>query len=52
MTDTDVTQILSQIEQELPVHPVIPLLQLKGGFEIVEMKIPDEAGVLGTSAED
>lgn len=38
--------ILSQIEQELPVHPLIPLLQLRGGFEIVEVKIPDGAGVL------
>jgi trk system potassium uptake protein TrkA len=35
--------ILSQIEQELPEHPVIPLLQLRHGFEIVEVKIPETA---------
>ena len=44
--------ILSQIEQELPVHPLIPLLQLRSGFEIVEVKIPDEAGVLGDKLGD
>ncbi len=44
--------ILSQIEQELPVHPLIPLLQLRSGFELVEVKIPDEAGVLGDKLSD
>ncbi len=44
--------ILSQIEQELPVHPLIPLLQLRGGFEIVEVKIPDGSGVLGDKLGD
>ena len=39
--------ILSQIEQELPSHPLIPLLTLKGGFEIVEVKIPNDAAVVG-----
>src|SRR3972149_503362 len=35
------TAILSQIEQELPTHPLIPLLTLKGGgLEIVEGKAP------------
>ena len=41
------TVILSQIEQELPSHPLIPLLTLKGGFEIVEVKIPEAAAVVG-----
>lgn len=44
--------ILSQIEQELPVHSLIPLLQLRGGFEIVEVKIPDGSGVLGDKLGD
>ena len=44
--------IVSPIEQELPGHPLIPLLQLRSGFEIVEVKIPDEAGVLGDKLGD
>ena len=44
--------ILSQIEQELPVHPLIPLLQLRSGFELVEVKIPDNAGVVGRKLGD
>src|SRR5581483_9980178 len=35
---TDV--ILAHIEQELPIHPLIPLMTIKGGgLEIVEVKI-------------
>ena len=42
------TAILSQIEQELPTHPLIPLLTLKGGgLEIVEIKVPDTSAVVG-----
>lgn len=42
------TAILSQIEQELPTHPLIPLVTLKGGgLEIVEVKIPQNAAVVG-----
>lgn len=44
--------ILSQIEQELPVHPLIPLLQLRSGFEIVEVKVPENAGVVGRKLGD
>ena len=44
--------ILSQIEQELPVHPLISLLQLRSGFEIVEVKIPNDAGVLDSKVSD
>src|SRR3990172_8396682 len=40
--------ILAQIEQELPTHPLIPLLRLKGGgLEIVEVKVPQSASVVG-----
>ncbi len=39
--------ILSQIEQELPSHPLIPLLTLSSGFQIVEIKIPEGARVAG-----
>jgi trk system potassium uptake protein TrkA len=40
--------ILGLIEQELPSHPMIPLMTLKGGgLEIVEVKIPPDAQVVG-----
>lgn len=39
--------ILAQIEQELPTHPVIPLLHLDRGLELVGVKVPPEAGVVG-----
>lgn len=40
--------IMAQIEQELPSHPIIPLLTLKGGgLEIVEVKIPRHSQVVG-----
>jgi trk system potassium uptake protein TrkA len=40
--------ILAHIEQELPTHPMIPLMTLKGGgLEIVEVKIPPDALVVG-----
>jgi trk system potassium uptake protein TrkA len=40
--------ILAQIEQELPTHPLIPLLTLKGGgLEMVEVKVPDNSAVVG-----
>lgn len=40
--------ILEHIEQELPSHPVIPLLKLKSGsLEVVEVKIPPESKVVG-----
>src|SRR3990170_193962 len=45
--------ILSHIEQELPEHPLITLLTLKGGgLEIVEVRIPDDAGVVGKRVSD
>jgi len=39
--------ILAQIEQELPTHLIIPLLRLSGGLELVGIKVPPEAGVIG-----
>lgn len=47
-TVSSTSVILAHIEQELPSHPLIPLLTLKGsGLEIVEIKIPAEAYVVG-----
>lgn len=43
---TDV--ILAHIEQELPLHSLIPLMTIKGGgLEIVEVKIPPRSSVVG-----
>ncbi|MDO8614399.1 MAG: TrkA family potassium uptake protein [Dehalococcoidia bacterium] len=39
--------ILAHIEQELPTHPLIPLLTLRMGLEIVGLKIPPTAAVVG-----
>jgi len=45
--------ILAHIEQELPTHPLIPLLTLKGGgLEIVEVKIPANSAVVGKRIQD
>jgi trk system potassium uptake protein TrkA len=46
-TISSTSVILAHIEQELPSHPLIPLMALKGGLEIVEVKIPPEAQVVG-----
>jgi trk system potassium uptake protein TrkA len=40
--------ILAQIEQELPEHPLMRLLTFRGGgLEIVEVKVPPTASVVG-----
>ena len=40
--------VLAQIEQELPTHPLMRILKLKGGgLEIVEVKIPRYSGAVG-----
>ena len=45
--------ILSHIEQELPSHPLIPLLKFKSGSqEVVEVKIPVESKVVGKRIGD
>lgn len=45
--------VLAQIEQELPTHPLIPLLRLKGGgLEMVEVKVPPDAAIVGKKVTD
>ncbi|HWO93144.1 MAG TPA: TrkA family potassium uptake protein [Dehalococcoidia bacterium] len=45
--------VLSQIEQQLPQHPLIPLLSLRGsGLELVEVHVPDDAGIVGRELRD
>ena len=45
--------ILAHIEQELPTHPLIPLLTIKGGgLEIVEVKVPANSAVVGKKIKD
>lgn len=45
--------ILAHIEQELPSHPLIPLLKLKSGtLEVVEVKIPEGSKVVGKKIGD
>jgi trk system potassium uptake protein TrkA len=45
--------ILAQIEQELPTHQIIPLLKLKGGgLEIVGVKVPPSAAIVGKRVGD
>ena len=45
--------ILAHIEQELPTHPLIPLMALKGGgLEIVEVRVPADAEVVGKSIRE
>lgn len=40
--------ILAHIEQELPSHPIIPLLKLKNGtLEVLEAKIPRDSKLIG-----
>jgi trk system potassium uptake protein TrkA len=46
------TAIMSHIEQELPTHQLIPLMHLRRGFEIIELKIPDDAAVVGMTVRD
>lgn len=44
--------ILANLEQELPSHPVIPLLKLHHDLEIVEIKIPPDSAVVGRRVRD
>jgi len=45
--------ILAQIEQELPTHPLIRLLTMKGGgLEIVEVRVPPASAVVGKRVRD
>jgi trk system potassium uptake protein len=44
--------VLAQIEQELPMHEMIPLMQLHSGLEIMELKIPSTSPVVGRSIRE
>jgi trk system potassium uptake protein TrkA len=47
-TTVSATQaILAQIEVELPTSDVVPLLQLRSGLEIVEMRLPANSPAAG-----
>ena len=52
-TVSSTTAILAHIEEELPTHPLIHLLPLRGGgLELVEMKIPQNASVVGKKLKE
>jgi trk system potassium uptake protein TrkA len=44
--------VLAQIEQELPTHEMIPLLQLHSGLELVEVRLPESSPVAGRSIRE
>ncbi len=44
--------ILGQIEQELPTHEMIPLLQLNSGLELVEIRLPETSPAAGRSIRE
>lgn len=48
VTVSSTNRILENIEQELPSHPIIPILKVKGGSaEVIEIKIPNDSQVIG-----
>lgn len=48
VTISSTNLILEQIQGEVPTHPLIHLLSLKGGdLEVVEVKIPPSSSVVG-----
>lgn len=53
ITVSSTNLILEHIEQELPTHPLIHLLNLKSqGLEIVEVKIPPDSSLVGKPLKD
>ena len=44
--------VLAQIEQELPTHEMIPLLQLASGLELIEIRLPDSSPAAGRSVRE
>lgn len=52
VTVSATSAIMSHIEQELPSHPLISLLTLRRGFELVEVRVPSEAAVVGRPLKD
>jgi trk system potassium uptake protein TrkA len=52
VTVSATSAIMSHIEQELPTHPLISLLTLRRGFEIVEIKVPGDSSVVGKALRE
>jgi len=53
VTVSSTNLILEHIEEEVPTHPLVHLLTLKGGnLEIVEIKIPPDSPVAGKRMND
>jgi len=53
VTVSSTNLILEHIEVEVPTHPLVHLLTLKGGaLEIVEVKIPPNSSVVGKHIRD
>jgi len=53
LTVSSTELILAHIEQELPSHPMIPLLKLKrGGLEMVEVKVSPDSKMVGKKLGD
>ncbi|NUQ55131.1 MAG: ATP-binding cassette domain-containing protein [Dehalococcoidia bacterium] len=46
------TAILAQIEQELPTHDMIALLQLHSGLELFEIRLPETSPAVGRSVRE
>jgi trk system potassium uptake protein len=53
ITVSATSAIMAHIEQELPTHQLIPLMQLKAsGMEIVEVRIPDDSRIVDRAVKD
>lgn len=53
VTVSSTSAIMAQIEQELPYHRLIRLLTLSGGgLEIVEVKVPENAAIVGRKIKE
>ncbi|MFQ5924417.1 MAG: potassium channel family protein [Dehalococcoidia bacterium] len=53
VTVSSTNLILEHIEEEVPTHPLVHLLTLKGGrLEIVEVKIPQNSSVAGKKLKE
>jgi trk system potassium uptake protein TrkA len=52
LTVSATSAIMAHIEQELPTHPLISLMTFRHGFEIVEVKVPEDAAVVGKPIRD
>jgi trk system potassium uptake protein TrkA len=53
VTISSTNLILEHIEQEVPTHPLIHLLNLEeSGMEVVEIKIPPDSAAVGKTVQD